>query len=191
MLYTHSYRVRFYHTFTLIFLVVDKFGVLVYFAVSCNLQQKWSNTKIRRRRRRLKIRNWAMVFSTNLCLFGCVIVSSIVLLNNSVLIFANAKSNVNRLHEATVGRDAGASLPHRRYARDDNDRTKILAMMEADETTTAVTSKQRLNDDRLIFDPPAGFGGTTATTAARPHQPIKSNSTMQAAFEVDGEYNFA
>lgn len=137
-----------------------------------------------------------MIFITNLCLFGCVILSSLVLLNNSIMVFANAKPNVNRMNDATVGQVAGASLPQwRRDDTDDDDnddRTKILAMMDADETTTAAAPKQRLHDDRLVFVRPSVYRETTTTTG-RPTADdvrIKSNATMQSAFEIDGEYSF-
>lgn len=112
------------------------------------------------------------------------------------MVFANAKPNVKRMNEATVGQAAGAPSPQ--WQRDDtddddnDDRTKILAMMDADETTTLTAPKQRLHDDRLVFVRPSLYRETTTTTvrSTADDVPIKSNATMQSAFEIDGEYSF-
>lgn len=135
-----------------------------------------------------------MIFEVNLCSFGCVILSSLTLLNNNVFVFAVAKSNVNRVNDAAAEQDASASLSQWRHVRHDDDRTKILAMMDTDDTTDtdAVTSKHRLFDDRIVFDGPVEYGESTMTTV-RPHEPIgpiKSNATMRNEFEVDGDYTF-
>lgn len=132
-----------------------------------------------------------MIFITSLSVFGCV---TLALLNNNVFVFANAKTNVNRMHAAAVERDVDATLPHSRHARDDDDRAKVEAMINADETVDAASSMQRYNDDRLIFDAPIGF--REPTTTVRPFRPIadggpiKTNATMQNALEVDGDYTF-
>lgn len=128
-------------------------------------------------------------------MFGCVTVLALaLLLDNNVFVFANAKSNVNRMHAAAVERDVDASLSHSQHARDDDDRAKVEAMMSADETADAASAMQRYNDDRLIFDAPIGF--REPTTTARPFRPIadassiKTNATMQNTLEVDGDYTF-
>lgn len=134
-----------------------------------------------------------MIFKRNSCWFGCVIVSSLVVLNNFVLVFAIAKSNVNQLNAA----NGVTSLPHWRLARDVH-QTDIANIPNPAEISIAVTPERRVRDDRLYFELPDWFKSINDTdtpsrlnTDTVTDAPLRSSSSKpNNSITVGGAYNF-
>lgn len=131
-----------------------------------------------------------MISITNLCLFGCIIVPSLLVLNNFVFVLAIAKSNANQM----IAANGVGSLPHWRLARDTH-QTKIANISKPVQTATALTPEQRARDDRLYFELPDWFVGINDTdTPTRLNTDTvtnaKSSSKLSNAITVGGAYNF-
>lgn len=143
---------------------------------------------------------------TKFCVFGCVIVSSLVLSSNNLFVFANAQSNFERMEEAAAMQVTRVPLFHSELGREDN-KTEFLNKQKSVKTADTVTPKPSTKDDRLYFELPEWFKGintsaSTPATTTTPSTPARINTELVSyetsmelinnnnTITVNGEYDF-
>lgn len=134
-----------------------------------------------------------MIFITNSCVFGCVTVASLMLLNNIVVVFAifNRNSNVIR-SKATI---EDSTLISDRLELSNNNTTTQSSSVQM---STTVKSMEQDHDDRLYFELPQWFKRLNKTksvieTPAIPGRLDTDDTTDQIAINtitVDDTYTF-
>lgn len=116
---------------------------------------------------------------------SCMTVLVMVLLNFSIFVFADVKSNLNQMHET-----AESPLHNWRFARDTG---QTEAPIDA-------TSKKQTRDDRLYFELPKWFQkaiptdamANTVATPPRLNTNVDDTATSKPSktITVDGDYSF-